>query len=393
MLDADLKTQLQGYLERISQPVEIVVSPDGGDKSREMQELLADIQTVSSLGKIDAQRDETQMKPSFALRGPGSPARVRFAGVPMGHEFTSLVLALLQTGGYPPKIDDAVAEQIRNLDGDYNFICVSSRCASILTRLDTDWMSANSSCISRDLSPPSGDTTISTGCEMRSRYPCNCVFRSASSMACSLGQEGPSACWDLQTACDPRKLDLADQAERRLERLRARSPLRRAHFARMRRDILRAVHLPQQLLRIAADAVVMHFHDLDLAFRVDHEAAAQGEAGIFDQYFEIARQRRSGIANQRVLHLFDGVRRVMPRLVGEMRIGGYAVNLHAQFLEFGIVVGKIAEFGRAHEREIRRIEHEHGPLALESFVRHRDELAIVVGRGLEWLDFGIDQGH
>src|ERR1700743_3568094 len=121
MLDADLKTQLQGYLERISQPVEIVVSPDGGDKSREMQELLADIQSVSSLVKIDAKRDETQMKPSFALRRPGSPARVRFAGVPMGHEFTSLVLALLQTGGYPPKIDDAVAEQIRNLDGDSNF--------------------------------------------------------------------------------------------------------------------------------------------------------------------------------------------------------------------------------------------------------------------------------
>src|SRR6201996_7190291 len=131
MLDADLKTQLQGYLERISQPVEIVVSPDGGDKSREMQELLADIQSVSSLVKIDAQRDETQMKPSFALRRPGSPARVRFAGVPMGHEFTSLVLALLQTGGYPPKIDDSVVEQIKNLDGDYNFeTFVSLTCLS-----------------------------------------------------------------------------------------------------------------------------------------------------------------------------------------------------------------------------------------------------------------------
>jgi alkyl hydroperoxide reductase subunit F len=131
MLDTDLKTQLQGYLERISQHVEIVVSPDDSDKSREMLELLEDVQSASHLVKIDAQPDETQVKPSFALRQPGAPARVRFAGVPMGHEFTSLVLALLQIGGYPPRIDDAVAEQIKNLDGEYNFeTFVSLTCQS-----------------------------------------------------------------------------------------------------------------------------------------------------------------------------------------------------------------------------------------------------------------------
>lgn len=51
---------------------------------------------------------------------------MRFAGLPMGHEFTSLVLALLQTGGYPPKVDPAVVERIRNLDGDYRFETVVS---------------------------------------------------------------------------------------------------------------------------------------------------------------------------------------------------------------------------------------------------------------------------
>src|ERR1700679_4265393 len=118
MLDSNLKSQLQDYLERISQPVEIVASLDDGEKSREMLELLNDIESVSSMVKIAAQRDDSQVKPSFALRPPGADARVRFAGVPMGHEFTSLVLALLQTGGYPPKIDAATADQIRNLDGD-----------------------------------------------------------------------------------------------------------------------------------------------------------------------------------------------------------------------------------------------------------------------------------
>ncbi len=131
MLDSNLKTQLKGYLERISQPVEIVASVDDTDKSREMLELLTDIESVSDLIKIDVRRDDAQVKPSFALRQPGTGPRVRFAGLPMGHEFTSLVLALLQTGGYPPKADPAVLETIRNLDADYHFeTFVSLTCQS-----------------------------------------------------------------------------------------------------------------------------------------------------------------------------------------------------------------------------------------------------------------------
>src|SRR5580698_5782527 len=117
MLDSNLKMQLKGYLERISQPVKIIASVDDGDKSRELLDLLADIASASDLVKVEveaeARRDDTQMKPSFALQAPGGEPRVRFAGLPMGHEFTSLVLALLQTGGYPPKVDAAVIEQIR----------------------------------------------------------------------------------------------------------------------------------------------------------------------------------------------------------------------------------------------------------------------------------------
>src|SRR5277367_532388 len=133
MLDTTLKTQLQGYLERISQPVEIVASLDDGDKSREMLELLNDIESVSGLVKVVNSGDSgsSVLRPSFALRRPGAVPQVRFAGVPMGHEFTSLVLALLQAGGYPPKIDEPVIEQIKNLDGEFNFeTFVSLTCQS-----------------------------------------------------------------------------------------------------------------------------------------------------------------------------------------------------------------------------------------------------------------------
>ena len=131
MLDDGLKTQLRGYLERLSNPVEIVASVDDGEKSREMLELLQDIVSLSPLVTLDPERDESGVIPCFALRRPGKSAQVRFAGLPMGHEFTSLVLALLQAGGYPPKADAALLEQVPALAGDFNFeTFVSLSCQS-----------------------------------------------------------------------------------------------------------------------------------------------------------------------------------------------------------------------------------------------------------------------
>ena len=120
MLDDDLKTQLQAYLERVTQPFEMVASLDDSDSAREMQNLL---QTVASLSdKITLRTDGTDArKPSFSLRRSGTEMNLRFAAIPLGHEFTSLVLALLWTGGHPPKVEADLIEQIKALDGDFNF--------------------------------------------------------------------------------------------------------------------------------------------------------------------------------------------------------------------------------------------------------------------------------
>jgi alkyl hydroperoxide reductase subunit F len=131
MLEENLKIQLKGYLDRLVQPVEIVASLDDGDQSREMLGLLKDIVSLSPLVSLDPAGDAAQVKPSFALRRPGQQPHVRFAGLPMGHEFTSLVLALLQAGGHPSKAAPAVLEQIRALDGEFNFeTFVSLSCQS-----------------------------------------------------------------------------------------------------------------------------------------------------------------------------------------------------------------------------------------------------------------------
>ncbi|MCF4167484.1 alkyl hydroperoxide reductase subunit F [Zavarzinia compransoris] len=121
MLDANLKAQLKGYMERATSPIEIVASLDDSDTARQMRALLEDILDVSSLVSLREDNDADVRKPSFSLNRPNGTVGIRFSGLPMGHEFTSLVLALLQTGGYPPKVDADVIEQIKALEGDYSF--------------------------------------------------------------------------------------------------------------------------------------------------------------------------------------------------------------------------------------------------------------------------------
>jgi alkyl hydroperoxide reductase subunit F len=130
MLDANLKQQLQAYLGRMSQPIGIVATLDGSDAAREMRELLEDVAALSSLITLETREADGSVRaPSFAVSRVGADMGIRFAGVPMGHEFTSLVLALLQAGGHPPKADAAVIEQIRTLDRDLDFeVYVSLSC-------------------------------------------------------------------------------------------------------------------------------------------------------------------------------------------------------------------------------------------------------------------------
>jgi len=129
MLDASTKAQLKSYLERATQPIEIVASLDDSKASGEMLSLLKDVAEASPLVKLTESRGDNHRKPSFSVNRPSENHGPRFAGLPMGHEFTSLILALLQIGGYPPKVEDAVLEQIRALDGDFEFeIYVSLTC-------------------------------------------------------------------------------------------------------------------------------------------------------------------------------------------------------------------------------------------------------------------------
>ncbi len=121
MLDDTLKSQLAAYLERVSLPIAIVASLGDDSNSVKMRELLQTIQSLRADKITVAYDGQDARKPSFSLQRAGADNSLRFAGLPLGHEFTSLVLALLWTGGHPPKVEQAMIDQIKALDGDFNF--------------------------------------------------------------------------------------------------------------------------------------------------------------------------------------------------------------------------------------------------------------------------------
>jgi alkyl hydroperoxide reductase subunit F len=121
MLGANLTQQLKTYLANVREPIELVASLGDDAKSRELRDLLDELVALSD--KVSAIYDgDDARKPSFLIRRVSDPdVAVRFAGLPMGHEFTSLVLALLQVGGHPPKVADEVIAQIEGLSGKLDF--------------------------------------------------------------------------------------------------------------------------------------------------------------------------------------------------------------------------------------------------------------------------------
>ena len=121
MLDDTLKTQLKAYLERLQRPVELVATLDDSATSNELRELLEDIRALSDKVTVVENNDLDERKPSFLITNPGKTSGVRFAGVPLGHEFTSLVLALLQVGGHPSKEAADLQEQIKGVKGNFHF--------------------------------------------------------------------------------------------------------------------------------------------------------------------------------------------------------------------------------------------------------------------------------
>jgi alkyl hydroperoxide reductase subunit F len=120
-LDQNIKNQLSTYMAKIENPIEIIYFENESDKSAEMVDLLTEVDAMSSMITIKKGEDISHKSPSFQVNQPDYVTGIVFAGVPMGHEFTSFILAILQVGGYPLKIEKELIEQIKSIGGSYKF--------------------------------------------------------------------------------------------------------------------------------------------------------------------------------------------------------------------------------------------------------------------------------
>lgn len=148
MLDSVITEQLRGHLEKVVHSIELIASLDDSPKSIELWELLEELAALSPLvTAVRADRDDAiadGRRPAFAIRRPGTPVEVSFAGIPVGHEFTSLVLALLHVGGHPPAIGEETRARVGAIElpeGGVHFETFFSRscqnCPDVVQALNT----------------------------------------------------------------------------------------------------------------------------------------------------------------------------------------------------------------------------------------------------------------
>lgn len=129
MLDVNIKSQLQTYFSKLTKPVEFSAVLDDSETSRNIDELLQEVSSLSPLLSYHNNSQATFRSPSFSIGTPTEPTSIRFACLPMGHEFTSFVLSILQAGGHPPRITDEQRTQITHLRGPLNFeVFISLSC-------------------------------------------------------------------------------------------------------------------------------------------------------------------------------------------------------------------------------------------------------------------------
>lgn len=119
ILDADIKAQLDQYLQLLENDILLKVSAGTDELSKDMLALVDELATMSA--KIKVENTTLERTPSFSVNRIGEDSGVTFAGIPLGHEFTSLVLALLQVSGRAPKVDQKIIDQVKSIQGEYHF--------------------------------------------------------------------------------------------------------------------------------------------------------------------------------------------------------------------------------------------------------------------------------
>lgn len=126
MLENNLKQQLAQYLDMLKTEVTIGLSVSQDENSNKVREFVNEVAELSD--KIKVEEKELTYTPSFEIKGDFDHGRIVFAGVPLGHEFASFALAMLQAGGIEPKVDETTKKRIESIEASDFETIVSLSC-------------------------------------------------------------------------------------------------------------------------------------------------------------------------------------------------------------------------------------------------------------------------
>ncbi len=134
MLSKDILDALKGYTEQMDKPVTLVLQTGDHEKRAELVDFLSQFTSISDKLILE-QRDTANTSDalrspiSFSLEAAGEPTGIVFSGIPGGHEFNSLVLAVLQASGTALKLDDNIQRILKRVDVPLKFeVFVSLSC-------------------------------------------------------------------------------------------------------------------------------------------------------------------------------------------------------------------------------------------------------------------------
>ena len=119
MLDTEIKQQLAQYLELMEGDIVLQVSAGKDETSQNILKLVNELASMSS--RITVETAALERTPSFCVNRPNENTGITFAGVPLGHEFTSLIMALLQVSGRAPKVEQKIIDQIQGIQDQLHF--------------------------------------------------------------------------------------------------------------------------------------------------------------------------------------------------------------------------------------------------------------------------------
>ena len=121
MLDQNLLDAVKSYSERMTRPITFVLGAGEHEQRAELLDFLTKIAGTSDKIVLAQTVDASLSPMSFKIVTQGQDTGIVFSGIPGGHEFTSLILAILQAGGSEIKLDSSIQAMIKHIQQPLKF--------------------------------------------------------------------------------------------------------------------------------------------------------------------------------------------------------------------------------------------------------------------------------